>query len=131
MAQSFPYYKGTVAHGRASEVFGACSETPGSQGTQAGRLQVVVPLWSESKLPWGCSDSAIGIPLSSSKVPQKESQPTSNWRHVEACVGVLILFAGLRRPNSIKDWLVRLGDRYKVDVNVQDCDRMNGRNKIW
>ena len=45
---------------------------------------------------------------------------------MDACVGVLILFAGLRRPNSIKDWLVRSGDRYKVDVNVQDYDILNG-----
>ena len=48
------------------------------------------------------------IPLSSSEITQEESPPTSNWRQVEACVGVLILFAGLRRPNSIKDWLVKL-----------------------
>ena len=95
------------------------------------------------KIAMGCSDSAIqgellahdfaketlcveGMLLSSSRITQEESQPTSNWRQVDACVGVLILFAGLRRPNSIKDWLVRLGDRYKVDVNVQDYDIMNG-----
>ena len=38
-------------------------------------------------------------------------------------MGVLILFAGLRRPNSIKDWLIRLSAHYKVGVSI---DILNG-----
>ena len=41
-------------------------------------------------------------------------------------MGVLILFAGLRRPNSIKNWLIRLSAHYKVAVNIEDFDILNG-----
>ena len=49
-----------------------------------------------------------------------------NRRQVDAGIGVLILFAGLRRPNSIKNWLIRLSAQYKVAVNIEDFDILNG-----
>ena len=49
-----------------------------------------------------------------------------NRRQADAGIGVLILFAGLRRPNSIKNWLIRLSAQYNVAVNVEDFDILNG-----
>ena len=41
-------------------------------------------------------------------------------------MGVLILFAGLRRPNSIKNWLIKLSAQYNVVVKIEDFDILNG-----
>ena len=49
-----------------------------------------------------------------------------NRRQSDASIGVLILFAGLRRPNSIKNWLIRLSAHYNVVVSIQDVDMLNG-----
>ena len=80
------------------------------------------------------SSSVVGIVQDmGSEVARKISPPTSqpcwqlvNRRQVDAGVGVLILFACLRRPNSIKDWLIRLSAHYKVGVSVEDFDILNG-----
>ena len=41
-------------------------------------------------------------------------------------MGVLVLFAGLRLLNSIKNWSIRLSALYKVAVNIEDFDIFNG-----
>ena len=37
-----------------------------------------------------------------------------------------MLFADLRRPNSIKNWLIRLSAQYNVAVNIEDFDILFG-----
>ena len=63
------------------------------------------------------------------KFSRSPSQPwwqVVNRRQTDAGIGVLILFAGLRRPNSIKDWLIRLSAHYKVAFKIEDFDILNG-----
>ena len=51
-----------------------------------------------------------------------------NRRQTDTGLGVLILFAGPRHPNSIKNWLSEFGVCYKVSVCVEDFDILNGSN---
>ena len=49
-----------------------------------------------------------------------------NRQQADAGIGVLILFAGMRRPSSIKNWLIRFSAQYKVAAIVEDFDISNG-----
>ena len=64
---------------------------------------------------WNCSQS-----------PSQPSWKVANRGQSDASIGVLILFAGLRRPNSIKNWLLRLSAQYNVVVSIADFDILNG-----
>ena len=96
-------------------------------------------LLSQSKCP-SCdgivplSSSVDGIvqEMGSENVRKFSRSPSQPWwefvnrRQTDASMGVLILFAGLRRPNSIKNWLIRLSAHFKVAVNTEDFDISNG-----
>ena len=58
--------------------------------------------------------------------PSQPSWKVVNRRQSDAHIGVLILFAGLRRPNSIKNWLIRLSAQHIVVVNIEDFDILKG-----
>ena len=144
MVQSIQDCKDTDTRGRFLTVRCVCSGTLSTQSSFACGSQVVVPLRDASKLPWGCLDRAFqGNMLSSSvdgivhemgsEIVRKFSRPPSqlwsqfvNRRQADAGMGVLILFAGLRRPNSVKNWLIRLSAHDKVAVNIEDFDILNG-----
>ena len=106
---------------------------------------VLIELFKETCCP--CSQSVNpsfdrDVPLSSSvddavhemrsdqrNCSRSPSQPWwkfVNRRQSDAGIGVLILFAGLRRPNSIKNWLIRLSALYKVVVNIEARTRLGG-----
>ena len=105
----------------------------------------MIELFKETCCPLSQSVNPLcdgDVPLSSSiddivhemcsdkrKCSRPPSQPWwkfANRRQADAGIGVLILFVGLRRPNSIKNWLIRLSAQYKVAVRIEDFDILNG-----
>ena len=104
---------------------------------------VLIELFKETCCPWFQSVNPLvgrDDPLSSSvddaemcsdqwncfRSPSQPWWKFVNRRQSDASIGVLILFAGLRRPNSIKNWLIRLSAQYNVVVNIDDVDILNG-----
>ena len=86
----------------------------------------------DGDVPLSSSVDGIVQEMGSEIVRKFSRSPSQPWwqfvnrRQADAGMGVLILFAGLRRPNSIKNWLIRLSAHYKVAVNIEDFDILNG-----
>ena len=95
---------------------------------------VLIELFKETCCSLSLSKSPLcdgDVPLSSSVDVIAQEMGSDivqfvNRRQVGAGMGVLILFAGLRRPNSIKNWLVKWSAQYNVAVNIEDFDILSG-----